>query len=640
MGLREVVIHAWSWLNYKPIYSNDLGMPNRRAFPESVAMWVPAEDEKRLAAYKLLTAYDSNQAGEMAAIGGDPDARDRREFGDPSMFVDTLVSHVLGREQHIVVPGAEDEGSDTPAPDAPMKAKVQELLRDWAEAEQLPMRMQQCERKAVTLGDGVYRLAWDRAKKRPTIRVTDPGFYFPVIGEDDDGGEFPRRVHFAWELPEDPKRGLKARLRRITYELDWIRPATAPGVDRDGRAVRAPRPAETATDGEDEAPTLTPGDVLTESGAISRLYAWNDEPSFDTCYLTDATWELGDIKGPVDVDSLPLGKATFATRSDGEVLDRLDLLLDFIPVVHVANTVPPAEEHWGMSSLAKALQVFDELAGADTDSSRASATTGAPIIGISGQQPGRGERQRTVAPGMVFELGESGRMDTVNTAPQLAELRNHRHDLQERAANVTRLPAVALGTMDPAKLPSGFAFQLSLGPLDSLIGGMRLARDHTDTLIAKFVQRLYLAGQHPDWAGVSVQPAKLVRGPYTPTDKAAVLEQVRSGVKDGVLSLETGVRMLDEAGFPVEGVTEEIERIQSRAFEAAKALADATGDSGAVGDFLGLELDPDPVAPAVILPATPADEAATDDPVADGEGTETATTSTNSRQRQSRGNAR
>ncbi|MFF3547056.1 hypothetical protein ACFYXD_35125 [Streptomyces platensis] len=640
MGLREVVIHAWSWLNYKPIYSDQLGMPNRRAFPESVAMWVPAEDEKRLAAYKLLAAYDSNQAGEMAAIGGDPDARDRREFGDPSMFVDTLVSHVLGREQHIVVPGAEDEGADDPAPDSAMKARVQDLLRDWAEAEQLPMRMQQCERKAVALGDGVYRLAWDPAKKRPTIRVTDPGFYFPIIGEDDDGGEFPRRVHFAWELPEDPKRGLKPRIRRITYELDWIRPATAPGVDQGGRAVRAPLPAEAVEEDEEATPRLTTGDVLTETGAISRLYAWNDEPSFDTCYLTDATWNLGDIKGPVDVDTLPLDKATFATRSDGEVLDHLDLLLDFIPVVHVANTVPPAEEHWGQSSLAKALQVFDELAGADTDSSRASATTGAPIIGISGQQPGRGERQRTVAPGMVFELGESGRMDTVNTAPQLAELRNHRHDLQERAANVTRLPAVALGTMDPAKLPSGFAFQLSLGPLDSLIGGMRLARDHTDVLIPKFAQRLYLAGQHPDWADVTVQSAKLVRGPYTPTDKAAVLEQARNGYKDRVLSLETVVRMLDEAGFPIEDVTEEIARIQSRAFEDAKNLADATGDSSAVGDYLGLDLNPDPAPPTVVLPPTAADQATTDDPEADDQDASDTATSANSRPRQGRGNTR
>ncbi|MGW5689782.1 hypothetical protein ACWEWX_02125 [Streptomyces asiaticus] len=616
MGLRSVVIHAWSWLNYKPIYSDQLGMPNRRAFPESMAMWVPAEDEKRLAAYKLLAAYDQNQAAELAEVGGDCGAVDRREFGDPSMFIDTLLAHVLGREQHITVPGAEDDTADgTPTAEAAAAARVQELLEKWAEAEQLPMRMQQAERKAVSLGDGVYRLAWDPGKKRPTLRVSDPGFYFPVIGEDDDGGEYPTRVHFAWELPEDPKRGLKARLRRITYELDWIRPATAPGVDQSGRAVRAPLPAPEPIDSPEgielPPPPLTPGDTLNpDTGAISRMYAWNDEPSYVTCYLTDATWELGDIKGPADVDSLPLSMATYATRSDGEVLDRLDLLIDFIPVVHVPNTVPPAEEHWGQSSLAKVLQVFDELAGTDTDSSRASATTGSPVVALSGVLDTPKEME--IAPGKVWKLGENGRMTTLDTSPMLAELRNKTTELRDRASNVARLPAVALGTLDPSKVPSGYALQLSLGPLDSLVGGMRLARDHKYALLLKFVQRLYLAGQHPDWASVTVQPARITWGPYAPTDKQSILEQVTAGV-DKVFSRETAVRMLAEAGFPIDDVAEEIKRIESRQFEQARALADATGDTEAVGDFLGINVQPDQTTatpPTPQLPPTPGQQPA------------------------------
>lgn len=310
MGLRQIAIHAWSWLNYKPVYSDAMGMPNRRAFPEAQAMWVPAEDERRLAAYKLLSAYDHNQAAEIAEVVDGAGARDRREFGDPSMFIDTLVANVLGRDQKIVVPGAEQTtAGETGTASVAMAERVQDLLRDWAKAELLPMRLQQCERKTVALGDGVYRMAWDPAKKRPTLRVTDPGFYFPVIGEDDDGGEYPRRVHFAWELPADPKRGLEARLRRITYELDWIRPLTVAGVDETGtRAVRALPPAPEsdpdAADTEPAGPTLTPGDILEpESGAIARQYAWNDEPSYFTCYLTDATWIIGDLKGNIDVDS-------------------------------------------------------------------------------------------------------------------------------------------------------------------------------------------------------------------------------------------------------------------------------------------------------------------------------------------------
>ena len=590
---RAVVIDAWSWLNYKPIYSDPRGMPHRRAFPEAKASWVPPEDERRLAAYKLLQAYDNNQAAELAEVMDGPEAREKREFGDPSLFIDAILAHVLGREQTITVPGAEDPDSDA---DTAMAERVQNLLRDWAEDELLPMRVQQTERKAVALGDGVYRLAWDPGKQRATIRAVDPGFYFPVLAEDD--GEFPTRVHFAWELPEDPRRDLKARIRRITYEIAPIGPATAAGVSEDGRAIRAVRTTEGA-DGQ-LIPVLGQGDLADpDTGTVTRLYPWNDQPSGVTCYLTDATWNLDDLKGQVDVDSLPLDKATFATRSDGEVLDHLDLLIDFLPVVHVPNTVPAAEEHWGQSSLAKVLQVFDDLQGSDTDTARASATTGLPIVGVSGVNA---RDNMHVAPGQVWTLGENGRITTVDTSSALRELREYGHDLEDRAAKVSRLPAVALGTVDPSKAPSGYALDISLGPLDSLIGGMRLARDHKYALLLKFVQRLHLAGQHPDWLGTAVQPARLVFGPYKPTDKAGVLEQVTNGVDKGVISKETGIRMLMEAGFPIDDAEDELKRIDARSFAAAVQLTDALNNPEETARFLGRQAPDEPETPAVILP--------------------------------------
>ncbi|MFJ4473241.1 hypothetical protein ACIP2X_37905 [Streptomyces sp. NPDC089424] len=626
MGLREVVIHAWSWLNYKPVYSGGdaPGMPNRRAFPEANAMWVPEEDQKRLAAYKLLAAYDNNQAAELAEVAGDIHAREKREFGDPSMFIDTVMSHVLGRDQTITVAGA-DTDSEQPTPEEAMAARVQDLLRDWAKAELLTMRVQQTERKAVTLGDGVCRLAWEPGKMRPVLRIHDPGFYFPLLPEDGDAGDYPTRVHFAWELPADERRGTKARLRRITYELDWIRPATASGLDETGRAVRAPLPSDVADPDNPDAevpPPLTPGDLYyPQTGAIARQYPWNDGPSYVTCYLTDATWVMEDIKGTPDVDSLPLESATFATRGDGEVLDHLDLMIDFVPVVHLPNTVPPAEEHWGQSSLAKVIQVFDELSSSDTDSAKASATTGSPMIGLWGKAAGRELEVREVAPGLVLKLGEGGGMGALDTSRNLAELRAHIHDLEDRAAKVARLPAVALGTLDPSKAPSGYAMEVSLGPLDALIASMRLARDHKYALLLKFVQRLYMAGQHPDWAGVTVMPARLVFGSYKPTDKASVLELVATGVEKGVISLETGVQMLIEAGFPIDDAAREIERIQARQFEKARQLADATSDMTLVGDFLGVTVtEPDPAdAPLPQLPPTGAD-AAGEDPTGPGDG--------------------
>jgi hypothetical protein len=601
-GLKTVIIDRWSPFNYKPLYSDTLGMPNRRAFPEAHATWVPAYDERRLAAYKLLTAYDKNQVAELSAFIDGDEARERREFGDPSMFVDTITSHVLGEEQTLTVPGAEQAGGDQTTPEAETAERVQTLLREWADEELLPMRLLQTERKTVVLGDGVYLLHWDADKQRVRIKTFDPGFYFPIVGEDDDGSDFPDRIHFAWELPEDKARRLPARLRRITYHLDWIRPQTANGVDRTGRPVRAAVLSE-PTDEQAAQPVLGRGDTLDPQGSITRLYAWSEQPSYKTVYLTDATWELGDLKAPVDVDTLPMDKAHFATNAQGEVLDELDLYQDFIPVIHVPNTVPEPGEHWGESSLAKVLQVFDELSGSDTDSSRASATTGSPMIGISGKAI-TAQQHYSAGPGLVFTLGEGGAIGTVDTSGNLAELRSHVHDLRDRAASTGRIPPVALGTADPAQFTSGYQLELALGPLDSLISSMRLARDHADRLLPKFVQRLFQAGQHPDWVGLPVLPAKLMRGAYTPTDKAAVLEEVSTAYKAKLISLETAIRRLQEIGWPIEDAEDEIKRIDARSFEDARNLADALGNPEETARFLGREAPDQPETPPVILPDT------------------------------------
>ena len=606
MGLiasgRQMVINAFSWLRYKQVFADPVyGQPDRTVFPAAMRTWVPDEDRQRLAAYTLLAAYDHNQAGEIARLH-DGEAADRVEFGDPSMIVDTLVAHVLGREQQIVVPGAEH--ADTPDGqardlEAEYAAQRQEQLRAWAVAELLPLRLQQGERKTVSLGHSAFTMAWDPAKQRPRLSVVDPGFYYPALSEDaGDGGDYPTTVHFAWEIPANPSRpGDKTRVRRITYELGPITGTTTSTLDTSGRPARA---AVLADDG---TPVLLQGDTTDPAtGSIVRQYPWNDRPSGVTCYLTDATWLLEDIKGGLDVYSLDPAYSTPAIRGDGQVLDRLDLQLDFVPVIDLPNSIPD-DGYWGVSSMAKLLQGVDALQGADTDSVESSATTGMPPIALWGAEVGRHSGQYVMQPGAAWTLGEGGGMTAINTAPNLAELRLHKNDLRDRLATNARLPAVALGTLDPTKVPSGYALQLSLGPLDSLIASMRLARAHKLRLIPKFAQRLFLAGQHPDWVGPVVD-AEIAYGSYTPTDRAAVLAEVTAGYKEGVLSLETGVRMLQDAGYPIEDVAEEIRRIQARRFADATQLANATGDQGAVAEFLG-RTPGQTVPPAPVLPPTP-----------------------------------
>ncbi|MFI0912507.1 hypothetical protein [Streptomyces abikoensis] len=558
VGLPRFLIDAWSWLNYKPVMagSHD-GRPHRALAPEIQATWLPDDAVRRLAAYKLLAAYDSLQAGELAAFAGNPEAAERREFGDPSVFVDTALSHLLGRSQQIVVPGAEHAKDEQSTPEAVAAAAAQERLRTWAETELLPLRMQACERKAVLLGDGLYLLAWDPEKGRVRLRTIDPGLYFPVVEDDADPGDYPTRVHLAWELPEDPKRGIKARLRRITYELA---PITA------GADVDAPEAADE---------TARPVNAYDPAaGATARAYPWAPgKPSTVTCYLTDAEWTLEDLRHGQSLDDLPLAKARFRTRADGTVLNRLDLRIDFLPIVHISNTIADGE-HFGQSSLAKIMQALDELAETDTDNARASATTGAPIIGLAGVHAevdritGR-PKPLAVEPGTVFQLADGGRMDVLDTSRQLAELRARVEEIRERAAVNARLPAVSLGTADPSDVPSGYALQLSLGPLDSLIDAMRLARAHKYTLLLKMVQRLHQAGQAEGWPLGEQFPARIVFGPHTPTDRAAVLDEVVKGVTAGVMSLETAIRMLQDAGYPIEDAQEEVASIDTR--QQAKA---------------------------------------------------------------------
>lgn len=585
-GIRDIIIDAWSWLNYKPIMQRVTEHPGARgAFPELAASWLPPDDIRRLAAYKLLAAYDRGQVGELtAASGGDLGDCERRELGDPGLLVDTALAHVLGAEQTITVPGAEQADEDDAPPGAAEAAARQDALRTWAEDELLWGRVQYAERRALLLGDFVYRLAWDPEKRRPTVRATDPGFYFPVIGDDDD--EYPTRVHFAWELPADPPRGIKPRLRRITYELGPIGAGTVPARD-----PRTGAPVRSLSVDADGTPILTRGDRYEDGGGVSRAYPWSpDARSTVTCYLTDAEWAMEDLRGHHDVDHLPMDKATFRTRSDGETLDHLDLMIDFLPVVHVPNTVT-GEEHWGQSILAGPVQLLDEIAATDTDSSRASATAGLPVIAVSGVELTRDQRGQgaplRIEPGTVWTLRDGGSMDALDTSHALAELRSRTDHLLDRLSVVSRIPAVAMGSVDPTKVPSGYALALTLGPLEALVGSLRLAREHKYRLLLRFVQRLFQAGQHPDWRG-PVLPAVVTFGPHTPTDRVQVLDDVIRGVTNGVLSLETGLRMLRDAGYPIEDVSQEIELIQGRAFDAAARLADATGDNGAVREYLGM----------------------------------------------------
>ncbi|MGW7237014.1 hypothetical protein [Streptomyces sp. NPDC054804] len=508
---RDLIIDTWGALSFKPAFRDAVEGRGTPWPGLAGAWWVPEAERRRLAAYTVLAAYDTNQAATLLSGDGD----DRREYGDASLIVDQTLSHLLGETQQIVVEGAEDGIA---------VREREDLLRNWAQSEHLRMRMQHAERTAVLLGDTVYLLAWSRTKGRPVLRTFDPGFYFPVLPDGElDGDAYPDRVHLAWEVPANPSTGRKGTLRRVTYEL---------GLIEDGGR---------------------------------RLYPWSRQPSDTTCFLTDAEWDLDQVDRAGDIDALSSARARFRSNADGEVLNQLDLQLDFIPLVHVPNTLNGVE-HYGQSSLLSTTQLLDDLAAADTDSQRASATTGSPIIGLSGarlpvDRSTGNPLPVEVEPGMVWPLGDNGQLSTIDTSAQLAELRAYVGALRDRLSVVTRLPASVLGAVSPSEVPSGYALQLSFGPLDAMVRSMRLAREAKYPLLLKMVQRLYqLGGVLPPGDNPR---ATIAFGAYLPADLSAALDLVVHGVQGGVLSLETGTRLLVEAGFPIEDAALEVERIRA-----------------------------------------------------------------------------
>lgn len=524
--MEPLILDAWTPLGFK----RALGDLRRGGRSWAAPTWAD-EHRRRLHAYIVLRAYIDNTAREFLGDTSDEEQREQhREYGDANLLVVSAVAAVMGESQEIFTEGADDEAESED--DGPTPAiDLQEWLRDWAVRERLIMKMMESERNSVGLGDGVYTLGWDPKKGRPRLRVFDPGFYFPVLDDGNDD-EFPGTIHIAYEL-DDPEDDGKKLLRRITWRL----------VD------------------------LPEGE--------RRSVPWSDEPVTQTCLLSDGTWKLDAGYGTRWDDLVP-------SKGDYTVED-LDLQIDFIPVVHVPNTVA-LQDHYGQSVISKVLQILDDLANADTDIQAASATTGTPPLALSGAS--LGQDRPSYRPGEIIETGD-GNLAAIDTSRSLVALADYIRDLLGRLSVNARLPASVLGRVEPSEVPSGIALLLSFGPLVGMVSEMRLVRDEKYQLLLKFAWRLAMAGQVPDvpkeWFA-----SRVVFGPYLPEDRAAVVNEVEKLLRAKAISAETGVRMLVSAGLPIEDAQAEVKRIQAADFEGANRLLDATGNEGVVYEYLDL----------------------------------------------------
>lgn len=602
---REIVFDAWSPISFKRHFGTRRAISSGDGAGFKPPDWIGPLHLRRLQAYAILRAYQDNMGREFF-VGSREELDDRREYGDAALLVETIVAALLGEDQQIVTEGAEElaledvQSRDTQTPeDAARQAeaqaalRLQDFLREWAQEERLGLKLLETERLSVGLGDGVYTLGWSGAKKRPRLRVWDPTFYFPVL-QDANEDDYPDRVHIAWEVEDLTLKGTHVKIRRITWELADIEPAQREGTI--GRLLGS-------------GDQLHAGDRRTADGKIERVYPWNQEPSTKTCYYTDATWLVD--QSARSIDDFAEGAAIYELDEDGVPVKHRDLFIDFVPVVHMPNTVALLN-HYGRSLLSSVLQILDDISSADTDLSAASATTGHPILALSGastQKDERGRSKVTYRPGEILETGE-GKMDVLDTSKSLAALMGYIDFLLKRLSVNSRVSETLQGRVSSSDVNSGIQLILGFGPTETLVRHMRLVRNEKYPLLLKFVHRFYLAAADrgevdvadvpPDWVH-----SEIAMGRFLPQDQTAAVDQVTKLIKEpAAISLETAILMLIEAGFPIDDAREEVRRIQERDFAAAENLLAATDDKQLVYDFLGKDMPPEPPPPTIqVVPA-------------------------------------
>lgn len=529
--MRTFTHDAWSPLAYIPELSDVEG-----GRPPTAPTWVDDLDARRLTAYRVLAAYMDNV----------------RRYWLPNTRWDRQVSNVDGLltvsrpeaqeyreygDPALLVDTAralilgEDQSIeiDDPRPDPQPGTELaplpsHEWLLDWAARERLTQKLLQGEANSVGLGDGVYVLGMDPAKGRPRLRVYDPGFFFPD----------PHAVVDGWADDEFPPVVHLA----WEYEVDgvtWVRRHT-------WRMTRL------------EAATTAP---------------WGGAREW-TCMYRVVDYRVDHLAENATVYSAEM------SRSPKVVQDWSDLQVDFIPVVHVPNT--PSE--WGASILLRVGQILDDIANTDTDTALVGQTSAAPAFATVGSVP-----SLTGRPGEAVGLDAAGAGWT-DTSKNLVAVTTLLSSLLDRLAVNTRLAQALLGRVQPNEVPSGYALALGFHPARQLMREARTVRDEKYPLILKFALRLaQAAGKVPP--GVTPE-ARIVLGSSLPADLGQAISTVKDLLPVHGISIGTAVRVLVQAGLPIEDAQAEVDAIQTEMFEQAVKLVEATGDVDAARKMLGL----------------------------------------------------
>lgn len=387
------------------------------------------------------------------------------------------------------------------------------------------------EEKSCGLGDVVYTLGVSDRAKRPKLSIFDPGMYFPdtevvVPGWDDD--DFPPVVHMLWEY-EDADRN--TWVRRITWAMVKL-----------PQAVSAP---------------------------------WGGTREW-TCMYTEVEWPRKGLTTKATVYSQEMGKNTKV------IVPPQDMLVDFIPVVHVPNTA----DVWGRSILTLTAQLLDDIQSTDSDLAVSSQTAN-PLLISDAASP----FVLTGMPGEQANLNPGASAEYISAS--LTGKIEYLDKLMERLCVNSRLGEVLLGKVSPNDVPSGYAMNLGFHSARQVMRNGRRVRSEKYPLIIKFAIRL---AQAMTWLPNQETPAiEIAFGSSLPSDLELAVTMIKDLRGARTLSIEGAVQILVDAGVPIEDAQREVELIKAQDYEGLVKLVEALGSQGVTEVARRLGLTPTPI---------------------------------------------
>ena len=599
------IIDHYSGLNHKAGMDDSGGDESGFLIPS----WVKRDqDIRRLKAYQILGGYMETVAREFVIPPEGADLEEfqdaYREYGDAPMMVERIAAGVLGDDAMVTVVGVDEPLSDRapiglpPTPpseeledvaakiaavayeaeqrvyeqattakleewerrsnELPLLQERQRWLQDWADKESLFAMLLEAESETtIPLGDSVIQVGWNLGKKRPKLSLHDPGTYFPDLDETEDN-DFPAVVHICWQYVETVDDEETEFVRRKTWEMF---------------------PLEPGEDDED------PGADL---GGTPLYFETGDEQTH-SCLFTDATFLADDFD---DVYAeLPTKGAVYnlVDVGDGEPIDafRVALGMDEIPLVHYPNSLAKSGQHFGRGHLTRLAQLLDEMAGLDSDIGLASEWAARPPVAVAGMNPG--DTTLDLNPGQVLKMVEGGDLTVVDMAQNLSVLLEREKVALRRWSVNGGVPETLLGRADTAAVLSGISRALSFTPFVQLINRMRLARNAKNDLLLKMVQRVAIHNGD-ETIGDGVWPAEIRYGSFMPQDLPGLMEFLEPAIRSNLVSQQTAISMLAEAGVPSGDPDAELSAIRLIMGDTAGQVADATGSSALGAQLLGVTI--------------------------------------------------